>query len=267
MKYYFKTTPQLDKVSSPSDKYEALRFNIINRFVSKTTAAASKTFRRCTNRSDFQEDRRWLSEGSSLHKNTLQLCGRFGQSNASSPHIRVYRRLLWYGSTENPEAFVHNSRSQTMRGKHLGYKNRDSQSALTRERWATDKSGDGHTDGMGSKVTVQQQRRRQMEALERHRASERAFQTTTHTRAPTHTRGGGQLTKGQTSIKQVNVAKVVRSYSTAKAEFPVTGQKQDLKCNLVSKKMFGQNCKWHQMATHPHTHTHTHCIKMTFSMY
>lgn len=109
---------QLDKVWSPLDKYEASRFNRINSFVSKTTAAASKKKTLQTVQmhkqvrpsgesgvSTLTNVARQLSKVSPLHKKytpAVRELQAVMQSNASSPHICVcvYRCLLWYGSTE-----------------------------------------------------------------------------------------------------------------------------------------------------------------------
>lgn len=152
MKYYFKTMQQLDKVWSPLDKYEASRFNRINSFVSKTTAAASKKkpFRqyRCTNRSDLQENQvlaRWQTSPGSSQKSHLCIkkytpavreLQAVTQSNASLPHICVCVPMpSLVRQHRDPDTFVRNSQQPTARGKHLRYKNSESPTGTGLE-WA-----------------------------------------------------------------------------------------------------------------------------------
>lgn len=109
-------------VSSPLDKYEALSFNIINSFVSKTTAAASKSFRRhrCANRSHVWENRvlaHWQT--STLGSQKAHLCIKIHCSCAGGSGSSAVKRIITahlcvpmpslVRQHRDPEAFIHNS--------------------------------------------------------------------------------------------------------------------------------------------------------------
>lgn len=157
---------------------------------------------------------RRLSKVSLLHKNTPQLCGSFRQLRSQTHPRRTSVCVCvctdaFFGTAALRSRRLHSRLSATnhARWNTFGTKNSESPAVtvwngLKVEPLSKRQGGDRDTDCMGSKVTVQQQRRRQMEALERHRASERAIHpNSAYTHTYTHRGKENGWLWGQTSIK------------------------------------------------------------------